>query len=294
MQTEQIAWVECPRDAWQGLPRVIPTAQKREHLRHLIDAGFARLDLGSFVSPKAVPQLADTEEVLAGLERPPAVDVLCIVANRRGVERAAEAAGVTSVGYPHSVSDTFQRRNVGRSLDESWALVASLAEDARARDIEFVAYVSMGFGNPYGDPWRPEDTAEAVARLRDMGIGRIALADTVGVADAARLDAVLTAIGADHPDAGLASGPGLGLHLHARPDAWQPLVDAALGHGVRWFEGALAGVGGCPFAGDALVGNLPTELVVPYLADRGFELGIDLTRLDALRDEAALLAATHA
>lgn len=289
MQNESITWVECPRDAWQGLARPIPTPEKRAHLEHLLAAGFDRLDLGSFVSPAAVPQLADTEEVLAGLERPEDVDFLCIVANVRGVDRARAAHGVSSVGYPLSINDRFQQRNVGRSLEESWEIVGHLVETARAAGLEPVVYVSMGFGNPYGDPWHPEDTARAVTRISSLGVDRIALADTVGTADADTIAAVLTAV-SNAVDAGDVR---LGLHLHARPDGWQELVDAGLAGGVRWFEGALAGAGGCPFAGDALVGNLPTERVVPYLHDRGFVTRIAAGRLPELRDEAALLVTRY-
>lgn len=286
MSTEPITYVECPRDAWQGMSRFIPTDRKRAHLEHLIEAGFGQLDLGSFVSPAAVPQLADTEEVLLGLNRPPGADFLCIVANRRGVERARAASGVTSVGYPLSVSDTFQRRNVGMSLEESWSVVEALAERAEAHGMELVVYLSMGFGNPYGDPWTPSDTASAVARVREIGIERVALADTVGTADAARIGDVLAAIGAGKE--------ALGLHLHARPDEWHPLVEAGLDQGIRWFEGAFAGAGGCPFADDELVGNLPTEEVLPFLRERGFGVDIDFAGLGALRDEAALLATRYA
>ncbi|NLG08752.1 MAG: hydroxymethylglutaryl-CoA lyase [Deinococcales bacterium] len=282
MAEAAITWVECPRDAWQGLPHVLPTARKRAHLAGLLAAGFDHLDMGSFVSPKAVPQLADTEAVLERLEAPAGVDLLAIVGNERGLERALAARGVTSVGYPLSVNDTFQRRNVGRSVAESWPLVARLLAGAAAGGLELVVYLSMGFGNPYGDPWCPADTAAAVARLRELGVRRIALADTVGNADAARVAEVLDAVDA----------PGrLGLHLHARPGAWRGQLEAALARGVRWFEGALGGVGGCPFAGDELVGNLPTEEVLPFLAAAGYAVGVDVGRLPALAAEAAALAA---
>lgn len=278
---ERVTWVECPRDAWQGL-RVAPrTAEKVGHLRGLVAAGFDHLDLGSFVSPKAVPQMADTEEVLAALAAPPAVDVLCIVGNLRGLERAARATGVTSVGYPLAVSDTFQHRNVGTSVAEAWDVVAELLPRARAAGIEVVVYVSMGFGNPYGDPWRPAVTAAAVARLRSLGVARVALADTLGNADPELLGAVLAEV--DDPGT-------LGLHLHSRPHAWVDKVETALAYGVRWLEGALAGVGGCPFAADELVGNLPTELVLPWLADQGLEVAPDLAALPGLTEEARRLA----
>lgn len=277
--------MECPRDAWQGLPGIIPAARKRAHLKALLAAGFRHLDLGSFVSPRAVPQLADTERVLEGLPRPEDADFLCIVGNLRGLDRALAAPGVTSVGYPLSVNDTFQRRNLGRSLDASWPLLASLLEAAAAGGLSLVVYLSMGFGNPYGEPWRPDDTAAAVERLRAMGVTRIALADTVGRAEATTVEAVLAAI--PRPQT-------LGLHLHARPDRWQPLVAAGLAAGVRWFEGTLSGVGGCPFAGDALVGNLPTERVLPWLAERGLAGGIDHGGLPELAADAADIAGRYA
>ncbi len=280
-----VTWVECPRDAWQGLGRVIPPERKRAHLAALFRAGFRHLDLGSFVSPRAVPQLADTEAVLEDLDRPADADVLCIIGNERGLDRAAAARGVTSVGFPLSINDTFQQRNVGRSLAASWELVERLARRSAASGMDLVVYLSMGFGNPYGDPWRPADTADAVARVRALGVRRIALADTVGRADAATVEEVL---------AGLERPAELGLHLHARPDAWQPLVEAGLAAGVRWFEGALSGVGGCPFAGDALVGNLPSERVLPWLAARGRDAGVTLGALPALAEDAAAIASRHA
>jgi len=276
-----LTWVECPRDAWQGLARVIPPERKRAHLAALFRAGFRHLDLGSFVSPRAVPQLADTEAVLADLDRPADADVLCIIGNERGLERAAGARGVSSVGFPLSVNETFQQRNVGRSLAASWALLERLARQSAERGIDLVVYLSMGFGNPYGEAWRPADTADAVDRVRALGVQRIALADTVGRADAAAVESVLARL--DRPAE-------VGLHLHARPDAWQPLVAAGLAAGVRWFEGALSGVGGCPFAGDALVGNLPSERVLPWLAARGGDAGVALDALPVLAEDAASIA----
>lgn len=282
--TQAVTWVECPRDAWQGLARSVPSERKRRHLRALLEAGMRHLDLGSFVSPRAVPQMADSETVLAGLERPAGADFLCIVGNERGLERALATPAVTSVGFPLSLSDTFQRRNVGRSREASWALVESLRRGAAEGGLELVVYLSMGFGNPYGEAWRPRDTADAVERLRGLGVRRIALADTVGRADAAAVERVLASV----------TRPAeLGLHLHARPDGWQPLLVPALEGGVRWFEGALAGIGGCPFAGDALVGNLPSERVLPWLAQRGFDAGIDPARLPAVTADAAEIAARY-
>lgn len=275
-------WVECPRDAWQALPRPIPTPAKREYLRRLLAAGFSHLDLGSFVAPRAVPQMADTEEVLVGLDRPAGVDFLCIVANMRGLERAVAASSVTSVGYPLSLSETFQKRNTGIGVDGSWELLERLRATAGESGIELVVYLSMGFGNPYGDPWHPESTAEAVSGLRELGIGRIALADTVGTAAPALIATVLSAC--ERPAE-------LGVHLHARRDRWRGVVEAAWHGGVRWFEGALAGVGGCPFAGDELVGNLPSEAVLPWLSRRAGATDVRVTELPALARRAAELAA---
>lgn len=277
-----VRWVECPRDAWQGLPGLVPTADKRAHLTHLLEAGFQHLDLGSFVSPRAVPQMADTEQVLAGLQAPKGADLLCIIGNRRGLQRATDADGVTSVGYPLSVNDTFQRRNVGMSVAQSWPLVEELLGSAQAAGIELVVYLSMGFGNPYGEPWRPDVTATAVARLRRLGVRRVALADTVGNADADAIAAVLEAV----PDPA-----DLGLHLHARPGEWAAQLERAAEFGVRWFEGALGGIGGCPFADDELVGNLPTEEVLPFLEAMGLDSGVDVSRLAHLAAEARTLAA---
>lgn len=280
----QLTYVECPRDAWQGFARFIPTDTKRAYLEALLAAGFRHLDLGSFVSPKAVPQLADTEAVLAGLERPEGADFLCIIANERGLERALGAKGVTSVGFPLSVNETFQQRNAGTGLAEAWALVERLHARTLEHGLGFVVYVSMGFGNPYGEPWAPEDTSRAVARLRALGVRRIALADTIGNADAERVAAVLAAVG---------EVEGLGLHLHAREGAWRGPVEAGLARGVRWFEGALGGVGGCPFAGDALVGNLPSERLLVWLSERGFDAGISLAALPALTERALQLKSAY-
>ncbi|HEX7003046.1 MAG TPA: hydroxymethylglutaryl-CoA lyase [Trueperaceae bacterium] len=277
---ELVHWVECPRDAWQSLPRTIPAEMKRAYLQALLDAGFRRLDLGSFVSPRAVPQMADSDEVVSSLERPGDAEFLCIIANERGLERARGTANVTSVGYPLSVNETFQRRNTGRDLESSWRLVGELVRAAEEASLELVVYLSMGFGNPYGEAWHPGVTAAAVTRLRDLGVTRIALADTVGKASADVVTSVLETV----PEPG-----SLGLHLHARPDGWLPLMKGAWEAGVRWFEGALSGAGGCPFAGDELVGNLPSERVLPWLAGKGELPGLRLDALPALAERAAEL-----
>ncbi|GAA6733166.1 hydroxymethylglutaryl-CoA lyase [Thermus oshimai] len=282
-----IRYVECPRDAWQGFRRFIPTEEKVAFLKALLEAGFRHLDLTSFVSPKWVPQMADAEEVLAALPPPQGRTYLAIVANEKGLERALRAKNLTHVGYPLSLSETFQRRNTNRGLEESWPLVEAMAKGVEGR-LGLVVYLSMAFGNPYGDPWDVGMVVEAVARLRALGVREIALADTYGVADAGRIREVLGAVVERF-------GPeGIGAHLHARrEEAWEK-AEAALEAGVLWLEGALAGVGGCPFAGDELVGNLPTELLLPHLEARGLATGVDLARLPALAGEAARLRALYA
>ncbi|WP_457634398.1 hydroxymethylglutaryl-CoA lyase [Oceanithermus desulfurans] len=286
----RVVYVECPRDAWQGLPRFIPTAEKVAFLRELLKAGFDHLDLASFVSPKWVPQMADSEEVLKLLPPPDGRDYLAIVANERGMERALAAANLTSVGYPFSISETFQQKNTRRSIEDSWPLVERMLERARGGGLELVVYVSMGFGNPYGDPWSAEMVVDFVGRLRALGVRRVAVADTYGVADAERIHAVLAAVVAAHGAADL------GAHLHSRPDPDEvrAKVDAVLDAGVRWLEGALAGVGGCPFAGDELVGNLPTEVVLPHLEERGLSSGVRLDDLDRLAAAADRLRSHYA
>ncbi len=284
-----IRYVECPRDAWQGLRRFIPTEEKVAFLKALIDAGFRHLDLTSFVSPKAVPQMRDAAEVLSRLPPPEGRTYLAIVANEKGVLRARSAKHLTAVGYPFSISDTFQRRNTGRSIRESWEVLRRLVELTKGR-LDLVVYVSMGFGNPYGDPWSEEQLVAFVARIREFGVREIALADTYGVADPERvfsvLERVVRAFGSE----------GIGAHLHSRPDPGEvrAKVDAVLSAGVRWLEGALGGVGGCPFAGDELVGNLPTEVVVPYLVDRGYDPGPELPKLPELAERALLLKTRYA
>ncbi len=284
-----IRYVECPRDAWQGLSRFIPTEEKVAFLKKLLDAGFTHLDLTSFVSPKAVPQLKDAAEVLAALPPPAGRTYLAIVVNEKGVLRALSAKNLTAVGYPFSISDTFQRRNAGRSIKESWPVLEKMLALTKGR-LDFVVYVSMGFGNPYGDPWDLEQVVSFVAQIRALGVREVAVADTYGVADPDRIFEVLDRLVR-------AFGPeGIGAHLHSRPDPAEvkAKVDAVLSAGVRWLEGALGGVGGCPFAGDELVGNLPTEVVVPYLVDKGFDPGPDLSRLPALAEEALLIKTRYA
>lgn len=279
-------WVECPRDSWQGFDRFIPTQAKIRYLKKLLGTGFRHLDLTSFVSPKWVPQHADAEEVLAQLPLPEGREYLVIIANEKGLERALAAPNVTSVGYPLSISETFQIKNVNKTLAESWEIVARMRDAAQGR-MHFVVHLSMGFGNPYGDPWSPDLPVQFVGKLREMGLGEIALADTYGVATAETIGETLGAVVK-------AFGPAdMGVHLHSRLEGTLEKVQAVLDTGVTWLEGALGGIGGCPFAGDDLVGNLASETVLPYLEKSGLGTGVRLEALPDLAQQAAGLKALY-
>lgn len=280
-----LRYVECPRDAWQSLPHVLGTADKIAHAERLIAAGFTELDLVSFVSKKAVPQMADSEDVLAGLAIPATVDVIGIIGNEAGYDRALATGKVTTVGYPHSLNETFQQRNLRTTVAESWDRVTRIAERAKTDGLNVQVYVSMGFGNPYGEPWTAEETIAEVKRILALTPRPVVIADTAGTATPERVEAVLQAAerAGVHPEQ-------LGLHLHAAPDAWQALLAPAIAYGVTWFEGALAGQGGCPFAASELVGNIPTELVVPYLLRHGYESPIRASELPQLAQAAHALS----
>jgi hydroxymethylglutaryl-CoA lyase len=281
---QSIRYVECPRDAWQGFQQHIPSEAKRGFLNTLLEAGFKHLDLASFVSPRAVPQMADSEAVLADLVRPEDCDFIAIIVNQRGLERALKT-NISTFGFPLSVNETFQKRNAQQSLVEAWQLLEHLWAQIREAGRGLVVYLSMAFGNPYGENWAATDTSNAVAQLRAMGIGRIALADTMGSVEPQKLHDVLS---------GLEDTSSLGLHLHSLPERWQAPLLCALEHGIRWFEGALGGIGGCPFAADSLIANIPSEAVLPFLQAEGFELAMDLSDLDRLAMAAKSLSSRYA
>jgi len=292
---ETVKIVECPRDAWQGLTKIIPTDAKVAYLRKLIGSGFRHLDAVSFVAPKYVPQMADSEAVMLNLVRcgvlvPETrnlkietgtdpdfqfpisnfqVEIIGIVVNEQGLQRALATEGVTTLGYPYSVSANFRRANANMSLAESRALVQDLQRATKAAGRALVVYVSMAFGNPYGEPWSPEVTADAVSWLQGIGIRTISLADTVATAQPEGVTEVLRQAQSAAPDVEL------GVHLHSRLEGATEKVLAAYEAGCRRFDSALTGLGGCPFAGDDLVGNIPTETVVSTLAERGVETGIE-------------------
>jgi hydroxymethylglutaryl-CoA lyase len=266
---ESVKLIECPRDAWQGLPRQIPAAQKAEYLRALVAAGFRHIDAVSFVSPRALPQMADSEEVLSQLGPLPAgVEIIGIVVNEKGAARALATGGVGTLGFPCSISETFLRRNQNQSVDENLAVLQQIKKMTDEAGLKLVAYISMGFGNPYGDAWSEEKVVEAAKAITGLGIGEISLADTVGAAEPALVAKVLDRALRECPDAEI------GVHLHSIRAAAGAKILAAYDTGCRRFDAAIGGLGGCPFAQDDLVGNIPTEEVIRALEQRGVRLPI--------------------
>jgi hydroxymethylglutaryl-CoA lyase len=269
--------IECPRDAWQGLPKTIPAEVKADYLRMLIAAGFRHIDAVSFVSPKAVPQMADSEQVLQYLDPPGDVEIIGIVVNEKGAERAIETGSVTTLGFPYSISPQFLKRNQNQTPEECLEALEAVGQAAFQAGLGLVAYISMAFGNPYGDPWNEEEVVSACELLIDSGITQISLADTVGLATPAQISEVVAAV-----TESLGEGVEAGIHLHSRPEDAAGKVAAAYKAGCRRFDMAIGGFGGCPFAQDTLVGNLATEIAITELRRLGAVLP-DLAPLDSLR-----------
>jgi hydroxymethylglutaryl-CoA lyase len=277
---ETVKLVECPRDAWQGLPDFIPTEYKVAYLQALIAAGFKHIDAVSFVSPKHVKQMSDSEEVMsqlavsshatpAGPANNNAPEIIGIVVNEKGLERALATPGVTTIGYPYSISAYFRRANANMTRAESRLLVEKLKKETAAAKRGLVIYISMAFGNPYDEPWGPEIVAEALEWLKDIRINTVSLADTVGAASPQLIADLYSGV-KDH-----VAGIELGVHLHSRPENAEEKILAAYEAGCRRFDSALTGLGGCPFAGDTLVGNLATEDVLAAVRKAGGDPGID-------------------
>lgn len=285
METPDVKLIECPRDAMQGIHAFIPTDAKVKYLDGLLRVGFDTIDIGSFVSAKAIPQLADSAEVLARIDMGGVRSkLLVIVANERGAEEAVKHTQVTYLGYPFSISETFQQRNTNTSIAGSWERTQRIAEIAARSGRELVVYISMAFGNPYGDPWNTDVALRWTERLvHELGVRIISLADTVGVAKPADVRYMFQALIPALPQVEF------GAHLHARPDDWKPKVDAAWDAGCRRFDGALKGYGGCPMAEDDLVGNLAMERFVDDLVARGVRTGLDLDALARSVREAGLV-----
>jgi hydroxymethylglutaryl-CoA lyase len=310
MKVETAKIIECPRDAWQGLANLIPTEAKIAYLRKLIEAGFHHLDAVSFVAPMYVPQMADSEQVLEGLysdlttqetvdsslrrwegnetqvnnagsgagvgSAAHSSEIIGIVVNEHGLQRALKTPGLSTIGYPYSVSAHFRRANANMSKAESQALVVKLQRSVSAPDApvrNLVVYISMAFGNNYDEPWGPEIVMEAVEWLKGIGVKQVSLADTIGTATPEEVGDLYKAV--RKALSGSESGLDLGVHLHSRPEGAADKVLAAYEAGCRRFDSALTGLGGCPFAGDDLVGNIPTEIVISTLSSNGAETGIE-------------------
>jgi hydroxymethylglutaryl-CoA lyase len=261
--TESVKLVECPRDAWQGLAHLIPAHAKAAYLRQLIAAGFRHIDAVSFVSPAAVPQMADSETVLELLNPPKGVEIIGIVVNEKGAQRAIATGAVTTLGFPYSISPEFLRRNQNQAQEESLSILGSLTALAQDLRLGIVAYISMAFGNPYNDPWSVDAVADACKQITGLGIRQISLADTVGLATPSQIAETVARV----IEAG--ANAQIGVHLHGRRDEAAAKIRAAYHAGCRRFDSALGGLGGCPFAQDALVGNIPTEILVAELSALG-------------------------
>jgi hydroxymethylglutaryl-CoA lyase len=264
--SDSVKLIECPRDAWQGLKGQIPTYIKTDYLKALISAGFKYIDAASFVSPKAVPQMADSEDVLKELDPPDDVEIIAIVVNEKGAQRAINTQAVRTLGFPYSVSPTFLRNNQHQTLEEGIDELEKVTGKAEEAGLDTVVYISMAFGNPYGDPWNVGEVVDAVDLLESSGIRMISLADTVGLAGPAQIRELFSAVHSKYDYLEV------GVHLHSRPEQSVEKVLAAYDAGCRRFDSALGGLGGCPFAQDALVGNIPTEKVIEALAQRDADL----------------------
>jgi len=285
--TNAVKLIECPRDAWQGVKGQIPADIKRVYLQALISAGFKHIDAVSFVSPKAVPQMADSEEVLKELDPPDDVEIIGIVVNEKGAQRAIETQAVRTLGFPYSISETFLRQNQNQSPEDALDELEQIQKKADDAALDVVVYISMGFGNPYGDPWNVDEVIEAVSLLESEDLRMISLADTVGMASPQRISDVVGAVMTKYDYLEI------GVHLHSRPEHAAEKILAAYDAGCRRFDSAIGGLGGCPFAQDALVGNIPTEKVIEALKQRGAQLPA-LKPLDALLKATAEIGARYA
>lgn len=274
-----IKLIECPRDAMQGIKSFIPTEIKTAYLNQLLQVGFDTLDFGSFVSPKAIPQMRDTAEVLAGLDLSATnTHLLAIVANPRGAEEAAAFESIRYLGYPFSISETFQLRNTNATIEESLERVEQIQNICVTNGKELVLYISMGFGNPYGDPWNVETVQYWVDKLKVMGVRIFQLSDTIGVATPESIRYLFSNLLTAYPELEI------GAHFHTLPGNWREKILAAYESGCRRFDGAIKGFGGCPMAKDDLTGNMPTENMVRFFKEAGEPLGLDSMAFDeALR-----------
>jgi len=274
--------IECPRDAMQGLKDFIPTETKIEYINHLLTVGFDTIDFGSFVSPKAIPQMRDTAAVLDGLALESTESkLLAIVANKRGADDACQFEEINYLGYPFSISETFQQRNTNASIEESLKRVEEINNRCQQHNKEMVVYISMAFGNTYGDPWDIDVAAHWSRRLsEDLGIKILALSDTIGVSDHDNITDLFTGLIQELPDVEF------GAHLHSTPDSVIEKVNAAYAAGCRRFDGAIRGFGGCPMANDDLTGNMPTEKMKAYFDENKIGTHLDEKSFDEAMNRA--------
>lgn len=262
--------IECPRDAMQGLHNFIPTQTKIDYINQLLKVGFDTIDFGSFVSPKAIPQMTDTKEVLAGLNLAQTnTKLLAIIANLKGAEMAVQYPEITYLGFPFSISETFQQRNTNSSIAESLETVKAIQQLCVSNNKELVVYISMGFGNPYGDDWNTEIVEKWVKEMDQLGIKIISLSDTIGIANPETIAYLFKHLIPTFPNIEF------GAHLHTTPNTWQEKIEAAYENGCKRFDGAMKGFGGCPMAADDLTGNMPTENMFFYFKNLNLEIGLN-------------------
>ncbi len=278
---DKIKLIECPRDAMQGIKTFIPTQIKIQYIQSLLRCGFDTIDFGSFVSPKAIPQMADTAQVLAGLDLSTTKSsLLAIIANTRGAQDASKFNEIRYLGYPFSISENFQMRNTHKTIAESVDTLKEILEIAQITDKEVVAYLSMGFGNPYGDPWNLEIVGEWTQKLSGMGVKILSLSDTVGTSTPEVIEYLFSHLIPAYPDIEF------GAHLHTTPTSWYEKVNAAYKSGCRRFDGAIQGFGGCPMAKNELTGNMPTERMVSYFNSKKCDTNIKMTSFESSYNEA--------
>ena len=278
---QDVKIIECPRDAMQGIRQFIPTPDKVRYINALLKVGFDTIDFGSFVSPKAIPQMRDTAEVLQQLELSETRSkLLAIVANVRGAQDASQFPVIDYLGYPFSISENFQMRNTGKTIEQSLVTLEQIMEIASNRGKEVVAYLSMGFGNPYGDPWDVDIVAEWTRTLSELGVSIISLSDTIGVASGETISYLFSNLIPRYP------AIEFGAHMHTHPAHWHEKLDAAYRAGCRRFDGALKGFGGCPMAKDELTGNMPTEKLLSYFTAEKVSTGINSLRFETAYNEA--------
>ncbi|MBZ9631191.1 hydroxymethylglutaryl-CoA lyase [Salegentibacter sp. LM13S] len=279
---DKIKLIECPRDAMQGIKTFIPTDKKVQYIQSLLRCGFDTIDFGSFVSPKAIPQMADSAEVLSKLDLSTTKSkLLAIVANTRGAQDASVHPEIDYLGYPFSISENFQMRNTHKTIAESVEILGEILEIAEKTDKDVVAYLSMGFGNPYGDPWNVEIVGEWTEKLSGMGVKILSLSDTIGSSTPEIIEYLFSNLIPEYPEIEF------GAHLHTTPAKWHEKIDAAYKSGCRRFDGAIQGFGGCPMAKDELTGNMPSEKMLSYFNSKKADSNIKMTSFESAYNEAS-------